>query len=331
MPLSALWRDVQLESPNDDTGQKRTEKARKAATQAHYQRKLEAASVRAAPETLAGEPATHAGLLQASYFTNSLFNPGPSAKVDYQRQGSERARCVFSLLKLIITTLQTLFQEPGEKSSGVKHIINTLVADDTDTRMVGPGPRSTVYTICNTFQCVHVKLSHAELRPDQPVWETLALPTPLLVLEAPRTGNIHAAMTAFSTVCGVGVGSMLQDLGVSRPQLSPAVFQSEVMIGDALKANDSAWKLEESLLATRRAGGEPRILGLRMKCLVHQLNLIRKPAVLSLPAYWTTLVRLGHLFESFSFRKALASALLQHLQSPGVFQSASALEQSLAM
>ena len=331
MPLSDLWRDMDANTDAPDAAevarnQKRTEKARTAALHAHYQRKLEAAgaaSAKSAREELA--PSTHAGILQAAYFTDTLFNPGPSSKVDYQKQGAERARCAFSLLKVIVGALQTLFLGPHGNPDDVGHIINTVVADDTDTRMVGPGLRSTLYTICNTFQCVHVRNKPCDdPNQKQPSWETLAVPTPLLVLAAPKTGNIHAAITAFSSVCGVGVGPMLQDLGVTRPRVSRSTFQTEILMGDALKANDAAWKLEQSLLAKRRASGEPRMLGLRMKCLIHQLNLIRKPSVLSLPAYWTTLVRLGHLFEAFSFRKAFAAALLQHLQAPQVFQSAQA-------
>ena len=37
---------------------------------------------------------------------------------------------------------------------------------------------------------------------------------------------------------------------------------------------------------------------LQLHCVLHQACLIRKPLVLSLENYWSTVVRLAHLFES---------------------------------
>ena len=89
-------------------------------------------------------------------------------------------------------------------------------------------------------------------------------------------------------------------------------------MGDALKANDAAWRLERQLLKQRRLDEVDdacsRTLALRVKCMVHQINLIRKPCVLAVPHYWSTLVRLGHMFEQASFRKAIAASLLRVLQ-----------------
>ena len=91
--------------------------------------------------------------------------------------------------------------------------------------------------------------------------------------------------------------------------------------GDALQANQASWKLERQLLASLRSQqGHDRVCGFQVQCLVHQLNLIRKPQALSITGFWATLVRLGHCFEQYSFRQSFASSLVRLLQTDGNFE-----------
>ena len=56
-------------------------------------------------------------------------------------------------------------------------------------------------------------------------------------------------------------------------------------------------------------------LAMHVTCNIHKLSLVRKPLVLSVPHYWSSLVRLAHLFEARSFkqrfREALASTIIE--------------------
>lgn len=185
----------------------------------------------------------------------------------------------------------------------------------------GQGSRSTIHTVCNTVQSVHVRYSPPD-DSKQWVWESLNIPTPMVVLQSAKTGDIHSAMTSMSLICGNQVGSTLQAFGLEPTSVKPLsdAFLTEVMVGDSLKANRAAWRIERSHLASRRESGESRVLGLEVRCLVHQLNLVRKPMVLSISGFWTNLVRLAHLFEQYSFRQSFSASLLHLLQSPEAFQ-----------
>ena len=79
-----------------------------------------------------------------------------------------------------------------------------------------------------------------------------------------------------------------------------------MFVGDALRANDAAFRREAFLLSQCNSGN---ICALRLRCSVHQLSLIRKVAVLMIPKFWSTIVRLAHLFEILAFRKTFASSM----------------------
>ncbi|CAK9064265.1 unnamed protein product [Durusdinium trenchii] len=259
MPFSDLW-DTSEQKPEGQSSDEelrrlrrsqRTAKAREAAAQARVRKQFHAvdAGVVDSGQTQAQ---TRASILQSKYFTRRLFSPGISKEQDYQKIGSERGRCVFSLVQFIVELVKGLFTDSAGQPKPVEHIINAVIADDTDTRMKGAGLRSTIHTVCNTVQAVHVRMSPAG---KDELWVSTNIPTPMLVLSSPQCGNIHAASTAMSIVCGAGIGSLLGKFGVSFHDVTPhpRVFRTEVMVGDALQANQASWKLERQLLASLRS------------------------------------------------------------------------------
>lgn len=266
-------------------------------------------------ESSRAETQSWAAILQQRFFTRQVFHSlkETNAEADLKKEANERARCTFSLPTYIVQLIQGMFQSSNGKPV---HIINAVIADDTDTRLKGLGHdgRPVLRTVCDTVQAVHCRFGQE--------WESLLIPTPMLVLAAPKTGDIHAATTAHSLVCGAGVGHMLESYGVSQSvvQTVDGGWRSEILVGDALKANQASWRVERALLQSQREKSDGRLLGLNLKCLVHTLNLVRKPMALSIPGYWSTLVRFSHLMESYSFRTGFTTALLRVLQAPGSFQ-----------
>lgn len=320
MPFASLWRNVEVEedpTPQEELARlrrvQRTAKAREAATKARLS-KAGSFEKGGNAGTCTGTPLeTRTSILQRNYFTRHLFNPqGVSKEHDYQKMGSERARCTFSLVKYIITMVQQLFK--GCDGQPVQHVISVVIADDTDTRLKGAGLRSTIHSVCNTVQYAHFRYSPAG---KQECWETVNIPTPMLVLASPQAGDIHAASTAMSLVCGHVIGGMLQKFGLAEQDVAPLhAFRTEVVVGDALQANAASWKIERRLLGSlREKADHERVSAIQVQCLVHQLNLIRKPMVLSISGFWATLVRMAHCFEAFSFRQSFVASLVQVLQS----------------
>ena len=326
MPLSDLWDDYDLDEQQQNDGDQ--DEAVHSAPVRGMKRRLQTSAARVA---LAGKRASassrkppdtepsYAHRLQESFFTQQYQrghhmqhsrNPHSASFTDRKQQfGRERARCVLSLLKCMLQTIRNLFSRP------VVHTVNSIIADDTSTKMkCASSDRAVVYTVMNAVENLTVRYDAVE-------WECQHLPTPVACLESSKGGMLHAAFTSWLVTSLSGLGSHWERLGLHAHDLG-SKWRTCILVGDALKANDSAWRLECKLLTqARQDPNSPshRSLGIRIKCSVHQLALIRKPAVLSIDHYWTTLVRLGHLFETYSFRRALGAAVVSLMQREGQF------------
>ena len=327
MSLRDLWddHDSGIESESEvkkaqredqaDKRRRQTENARKALLIKKRQKKEDAWDLAFSEKMVDSRQE----LLQEHYFTRRLFSPGQYNDTNYKKMKAERARCAFSLIRALLQVLRDLCQTPPQ------HCICCVTADDTNTRMRPPSGRSQIFTVCDTVQNVHLRSSACDGCP----WTTLHIPTPLIALPGSKASDIHAGMTAWSVFCGRGLGTTLQSFGLAEEDLGAvfkAKFRTTIFIGDALKANDAAWTVERHIMKRqeRPTDSDNHHTALRIKCLTHQINLIRKPVVLSSAGMWSCFVRLAHLFQAHSFRRAFATSLLAVLQSPGTFHRISA-------
>ena len=273
------------------------------------------ASVQVAPES---EEADYAATLQKRFFSchwhpHRSFSAGTTDADQKQQASRERARCIFSFLARLKSVVEDMFSAERRPL----HVFHSCICDDTSTRMRSPGlGRSSVYTVCNTVENTFVRYCNG-------TWSSLFIPTPLRVLNDGKADAIHRAFTSWLIVGANGCGSMWRSLGLPDPA-SSASWRSCVFMGDALKANDAAWKRERSIRSLQIERNPESLVpvGFRMKCGNHQLCLVRRPTVLSVDKFWSTAVRLGHLYETSSFRRKLASALVHHFQQPGSFTRA---------
>lgn len=271
---------------------------------------------------------TFADHLQELFFTG-LFNRANSAGSRLQYDGNDkgfdkdRARSVFSLILGLVAVLSQMFAKQdsdgqrGNSTGPIFHIVNTHIVDDTSIRMRGPAhgtDRTSVFTIMNSVQGVHLR-SAADLPQFHPDYSeepecclSLRIPTPLTVLENPDARGIYQSFIDTAIITSRGLGGFFRRLGLARDLIPESSWRTFVFIGDALKANEAAYREECSKMANRR-GKDGRHLALRIRCAIHQCCLIRKPVVLMQPGLWTTVTRLSHLFESMSFRKSFAKTL----------------------
>lgn len=252
--------------------------------------------------------------LQTKFFTHK-WHRGPERpsgdptadSIDgKQRFTRERARCVWSFLQCVKDKVIQLLTSQRR----VDHLLSTCIADDTNTRLrPSSEERSMVYTIMNTVQFVYVRF-------DDGNWEGLHIPTPLRCLPSGKASSIYQSFTCWLVASASGVGSIWRLLGCSSTLVETVKWRTLILMGDALRANDAAWKTETRIRAKNSAKGN---LGIRLKCNNHQMSLVRKPAILSIERFWSTVVRLGHLLETYSFRRNLASALVSLLHKDGEF------------
>ena len=267
--------------------------------------------------------ASSADPLQESYaarivdncLTKRLFLPSGGQDT---RAARERARAVKSLLSGIV---QALLRLVGPRLSSPAHaVLSTAVFDETNARLKPPSrEKSVVYTMLNTVATVHVMYSITDSA-------DFFLPTPLLVLPSPKTEDLHAALCAALPLTSAGAGRILHAAGLPADWGRESKWRCMVLVGDALRTNDAVVKLERQLQAAgaQQQGKAPRLLLVRLKCTLHQIALIRKPVVLSVRQYWSTLVRFGHLMESQAFRRQICLATVQLAQSSTGFRRFSA-------
>ena len=126
--------------------------------------------------------------------------------------------------------------------TAVQCIINTIVPDDTNTRLKGPGrgDRSLVHTVMNVVQsCV---VYYEKPLSDGHNWHCFSLPCPVSILKVANTEHIHAAYASYLIAGAAGLGQRWKALGISS-SVTDAIANGkwivQLMCGDALEANSS--------------------------------------------------------------------------------------------
>lgn len=254
---------------------------------------------------------TYVGRLQNSFLSKNFIHAQyqedtyKDNRFTFER---DRARSVCALIKGVVSSLKTIFSKPNLKPF---HCLNCHTIDDTNTRMRGPNPScdpTTVFTIMNSVQAIHVRF---ECSPKACI-QSFHIPTPLLVIENADADGIHRGCMSSALLTSGGVGQLLQRFGLGKDTCNDCEFKTFVFVGDSLKANGAAFQSERLRLIAQRQMDDSNVakhMALQVKCATHSASLIRKPIVLLIPHYWTTLVRLSHLFEGLNFRKQIATAL----------------------
>ena len=101
-------------------------------------------------------------------------------------------------------------------------------------------------------------------------------------------------------------------LGMAADLLRGIAIQATAICVDALATNQAV--LKRLRLATNKAhqqnGFEQIYPVLAILCQIHALALARKCLLTALPGFWSSVVRLGHLFEVSSFRTQFRRALI---------------------
>lgn len=329
-------------------GRARTEKARQKALLNKLRRKLGSQSTTSS--TAAGSSSVHSSAacgsapsvegkdgeaedsknwaqrIQESCFTPRLFSTllaaDPYGQADYKKAAVERGRAVMSLLLKVVQTLLSLLSPVNASAEdSVQAVLNVCVLDDTSTRLKGTAKvdrTNVVHGVMNTIQTVHIlyKPSDHEQKQNAAACHSFLVPTPLYCLPSQKTHDLYAAYSAYMLLSSAGVGHCLRALQCPERICETVRWKVHVVVGDALPTNDAMFKLERRILVDRK---EDRRLAFRQKCILHALCLVRRPAVLSVEGFWTTLVRLAHLFEQQSFKKKFSMAMVQVLSKPGSF------------
>ena len=202
----------------------------------------------------------------------------------------------------------------------IDHTIVTAIVDDTNVRLSEvPAGCSTwrmsrVVTVMNTVQKLVV--SHWEATTASQEMKIFNVITPLVVLPKADTKTLTAQLV-LQLFSFLGMVSMRYKDLVPERLFSDVQIQGTILSLDSLKANVSMLKHFRAAVNSHCKKSECRdtqihpLLGIL--CMLHQLALARTPILLGFRGFWSSVVRLAHLFENHSFRRQFRLALLRVL------------------
>ena len=249
-----------------------------------------------------------------------LNKPGRHRRKDRHR----RLRLIMSYLQAVCTAINALFE--GDQSPKIAHILGVSVLDDTNIRLSrtvqGQWQSSRVVTVLNNWQmCTACYTSPAEGHQDpfQRCWahRSFALHTPPTCLPRANAPAICLELKSWMFSFAGEVGKRWQALGVSSNLFATVPIVAQVLCYDSLKTNLKIVKmLREELyrkqdVQDRSATATCVMFG--TLCSIHQLALCRRGLLFYYTGFWSSIVRLSHLFTVHNFRAQFRSALFSVL------------------
>lgn len=332
MPLSDLWSS---EGGDADQGQEaldpthsscsdlprlrnqcRTFKARMASLLSRQKTKLERERKNVAidPDVDAKTVFQQKFLASAATQWDPLEDTGASGLLHNVDEVAGRRRAVYSYFKALGRALVRLFRWEEASPTPISHVISINTNDDTNVKL-GSGARGSteVRSVMNNLQ-EHIVISDSSSSSTTATtW--FAVHQPIVTLERPDTHCLYSEFMSWVLGWAGFVGWRLQVWGVPRDLFKCVRRHTFCFIGDAVRVNDSLFKYVcEAVTQSDRCQGHgsgpvTQSHAFQIHCGIHQVALVRKTIALGFPGYWSNLVRLGHLYESHSFRQRFKAAL----------------------
>lgn len=288
----------------------RTAKARAAAITAKAQRRLASNAVLQFPD----HPANiYREDIKAD---NTLIQPGANR--------ARRCRLLCSYLQAWGPAL-THAVGRRRRSSRISHTLTTSVIDDCNMRLssVVPGvshwKMSRIVSIMNNCQCFilgYVDPTTATTdKPAAVCHDHFQIHTAPAILPKTDRSSLCAEFLSRLFVFLGSVGSRFADWKIPVDLVKDVRIQGVSLSFDSLATNIAVLKqLRLAVWKQHQEFGHETICPLfSVCCNIHQLALARKPILQGFSNFYTSILRLSHLFEVHSFRVHFRSALLHVL------------------
>ena len=230
-----------------------------------------------------------------------------------------RLRLLVSYLKAWAATLMAFFRSERP----LNHVIITAVIDDTNMRLapnnqdsqVKEWKTSRVVQVMQNIQTLIVNSGDPSGDPAQCECTTFPVHTPLIAMARANRDSICAEFIGRLFLFLGQVGSRFQSFKLAADLAERVPIQALFICWDSLITNISVLKDIRSSVHNKHQsqnGTNDRHVYpvLAVCCLIHQLALSRKCILMGWPHFWSSVVRLGHLFEVQSFRAQFRRAIL---------------------
>lgn len=231
---------------------------------------------------------------------------------------SGRKRAVYLYFKSLAVAVKNMFQwnantDPGlgvadvscQDTQPVHHLISMNTNDDTNIKL-GSGIRGAteVRSVMNNIQ-EHVVVTEGAKQ------KWFSIHQPIIALDRATTMGLYQAFMSWILGFSGYVGWRLRPWGLPSDILKTVRKHTFIFIGDALPVNTGVCKF---LIQCLQRPGPTQSAVLQVQCNIHQVSLTRKSVVLGFAGYWSTLVRMGHLWESHTFQQRFRACMAKIIQ-----------------
>ena len=282
----------------------RTEKARQAALLARQQRRQTAEQI---PE----HPAAH---FKPDLQPNPEINkPGNFTGTIHRR----RLRVVFSWFVSWCCKLREFLQKTDISPN---HAFTVSIVDDTNmvlSQTVEGAPnwrKSRVVSVMNLVQSYVINYQETDKDPgsNDCYHKSFLVHSPLVCLPRTNAETLVPELTGWLLTFLGKFSERFQLFGMDVAATAAIPIQATFLCWDSLVTNMAILKHLRLLVHIKHQQDGLAVLYplLAVVCMLHQCALVRKPIVYHYPGFWSSLVRLGHLFEMSSFRQHFKSALI---------------------
>lgn len=240
---------------------------------------------------------------------------------------STRLRLLVSYLRAWASVLINIFSSV-EKSKDLKvhHTINTIITDDTNMRLSTETPdvkewkSSRIVSVMNCVQALIISFGPSGHEAPRDC-KILPVHTPLVALPRADRDSLCSELISRLFLFMGQVSERFQAFKVAKDIAARVPISAIALCFDSLVTNLAVLKVIRGALFEQlkkdRADADtahhtvhPIHPVWTVCCLIHQLALSRRHIVLGFSSYWSSVVRLGHLFEVHAFRQQFRRSLL---------------------
>ena len=245
---------------------------------------------------------------------------GSGTAADYGNV-TRRLRLLWSWFVAFTTSLRSLIF--GGRHD-ISHIINFCVIDDTNMKLGAKqsawnNGHSRVVAVMNNIQTLILRTRNQDSDQDASKCQATSLHsflvhTPMVPLERSNATAIQSEFVSWIYIWLGAIGARWRRFGQEERSKVEIPIQCLGVTWDSLKTNNAVMKaLRECVFTAQRTEASSKQIWplLSQRCGLHQLQLCRKGVLFYFSSYWSTVVRLAHLFEVHTFRVQFRRALLE--------------------
>lgn len=226
------------------------------------------------------------------------------SSTDTSTSSSEIRKNLYIAISLYLLPFVQCFVTALDRMVAIHHVLSCTTFDDTDICLsYTRDERRSKIPIMNCLQDCHIRYDNNKCL-------SIFVPQPFMVLFGGTAQSLYDRWRSWLLFGFDDFGHIFKQWGTLLRLFRVIPILVHVLTTDALKANTSLFrKVGDDIVAKNSQNILPLLAAIQFLCVIHQLALARKEACLCVPGYWSSVVRLSHLFESHAWRAKFRNAV----------------------